>query len=176
MTRILLDTHMLVWALDETSRLPKEVREAIQQPENEVLFSSASIWEIPIKTRLRRAALAERPERIALEAIDVDFTELPIRWRAASAAADLPMHHQDRFDRIVVAQAITEPVHLYTVDRKLAPYSAAAFGPNQSRSNRWSARSTLRTETSTFCPRRNLSLVRKSAGSLDEWMRPSKPG
>jgi PIN domain nuclease of toxin-antitoxin system len=124
MTRILLDTHVLIWALDETSRLPKEVREAIQEPENEVLFSSASIWEIAIKTRLRRADFAERPERIAMEAIDVGFTELPIGWRAASAVADLPMHHQDPFDRIIVAQAITEPAHLYTVDRKLAPYSA----------------------------------------------------
>jgi PIN domain nuclease of toxin-antitoxin system len=123
MTRILLDTHMLIWALDETSRLPKEVREAIQEPANEVLFSSASIWEIAIKTRLRRADFTERPERIAMEAIDVGFTELPIGWRAASAVADLPMHHQDPFDRIIVAQAITEPAHLYTVDRKLAPYS-----------------------------------------------------
>ena len=116
MTRILLDTHMLIWALDETSRLPKEVREAIQEPENEELFSSASIWEIAIKTRLRRADFSERPEWIAMEAIDVGFTELPI-------VADLPMHQQDPFDRIIVAQAMTEPAHLYTVDRKLAPYS-----------------------------------------------------
>jgi PIN domain nuclease of toxin-antitoxin system len=114
---------MLIWALDETIRLPKEVREAIQEPENEELFSSASIWEIAIKTRLRRADFSERPEWIAMEAIDVGFTELPIGWRAASVVADLPMHQQDPFDRIIVAQAMTEPAHLYTVDRKLAPYS-----------------------------------------------------
>jgi len=103
--------------------LPKEGREPIQQPANEVLFSSASIWEITIKTRLRRADFAERPERIETEVIDVGFTELPLGWRAASAVADLPMHHRDPFDRIIVAQAITEPAHLYLVDRKLARYS-----------------------------------------------------
>jgi PIN domain nuclease of toxin-antitoxin system len=123
MTRILLDTHTLIWALDETSRLPKDVREAIQNPENEVLFSSASIWEIAIKARLGRADFGERPERIAAEAIDVGFTELPIGWRAASAVAELPLYHQDPFDRIIIAQAITAPAHLYTVDRRLAQYS-----------------------------------------------------
>jgi PIN domain nuclease of toxin-antitoxin system len=49
--------------------------------------------------------------------------ELPISWHAASAVADLPLHHQDPFDRIIVAQAMTAPAHLYTVDRKLVPYS-----------------------------------------------------
>ena len=58
-----------------------------------------------------------------MEAIDVGFAELPIGSRAASVVADLPMHHQDPFNRIIVAQAMTEPAHLYTVDRKLAPYS-----------------------------------------------------
>ena len=123
MTRILLDTHLLIWALDETSRLPGEVREVLQELDNEVLFSSASIWEIAIKARLRRSDFTVRPERIAMEAIDVGFVELPISWHAASAVADLPLHHQDPFDRIIVAQAMTAPAHLYTVDRKLVPYS-----------------------------------------------------
>ena len=101
MIRILLDTYMRIRASGETSRLPMEVREALQEPETEVLFSSASIWEIAIKTRLRRADFSERPERIAIEAIDVGFTELPIGWRASSVVADLPMHHQDPFDRII---------------------------------------------------------------------------
>ena len=123
MTRILLDTHLLIWSLDETSRLPEEVKDALLKPDNEVLFSSASIWEIAIKARLRRADFAVRPERIATEAIDVGFVELPVGWRAAAVVADLPLHHQDPFDRIIVAQAMTEPAYLYTVDRKLVPYS-----------------------------------------------------
>jgi PIN domain nuclease of toxin-antitoxin system len=103
--------------------LPKEVREILQEPDNEVLFSSASIWEIAIKARLRRADFTVRRGRIGMEAIDVGFAELPVGWHATSVVADLPLHHQDPFDRIIVAQAMTEPAHLYTVDRKLVPYS-----------------------------------------------------
>jgi PIN domain nuclease of toxin-antitoxin system len=123
MSRVLLDTHLLIWALDNTARLPADLRGLIEDPDNDVLFSSASIWEIVIKTRLGRIDFAVRPERVATEAIDVGFTELPVGWRAAAAVADLPLHHRDPFDRIIVAQAMTEPAHLYTVDRALTRYS-----------------------------------------------------
>lgn len=124
MTRVLLDTRLLIWSLDNTDRLPAHVRDLIEDPNNDVLFSSASIWEIAIKTRLGRIDFAVQPERVATEAIDVGFAELPVGWRAAAAVADLPLHHHDPFDRIIVAQAMTEPAHLYTVDRALARYSA----------------------------------------------------
>jgi PIN domain nuclease of toxin-antitoxin system len=123
MTRVLLDTHVLIRALDNTDRLPASVRDLIEDPENDVLFSSASIWEIAIKTRLGRTDFAVGPERVATEAIGVGFAELPVGWRAAAAVADLPLHHCDPFDRIIVAQAMTEPAHLYTVDRVLTRYS-----------------------------------------------------
>jgi PIN domain nuclease of toxin-antitoxin system len=121
--RFLLDTHLLLWALNDPDRLSKATRDAIESPDNDVLFSTASIWEVAIKTRLGRPDFAVRAEKIATEAIARGFAELLIRWQSASAVADLPMHHRDPFDRIIVAQAVTEPVHLYTVDRKLAPYS-----------------------------------------------------
>jgi len=123
MTRVLLDTHLLIWALGNADRLPASIRDLIEDPENDVVFSSASIWEIAIKTRLGRTDFAVRPERVATEAIDVGFAELPVGWRAAAAVADLPLHHCDPFDRIIVAQAMTEPAHLYTVDRALTRYS-----------------------------------------------------
>jgi PIN domain nuclease of toxin-antitoxin system len=123
MTRILLDTHLLIWALDEYDRLPGDIRDLLQDPANEVVFSVVSIWEIAIKARLGRTSFAVRPDEIASSALATGFVELPLRWQAAAAIADLPMHHRDPFDRAIVAQAISEPVHLYTADRKLIPYS-----------------------------------------------------
>jgi PIN domain nuclease of toxin-antitoxin system len=122
-SRILIDTHLLIWALDEFERLPAEMREIIQDPGNDIVFSAVSIWEIAIKLRLGRANFAVRPDEIAASAIATGFSELPLRWQAAAAVADLPLHHRDPFDRVIVAQAIVEPIHLYTVDRKLMPYS-----------------------------------------------------
>jgi PIN domain nuclease of toxin-antitoxin system len=122
-SRLLLDTHLLIWALDEYHQLPADVRDTIQDPLNEVVFSVVSIWEIAIKARLGRTHFAVRPDQIAATAVTVGFAELPLRWPAAAAVADLPMHHRDPFDRVIVAQAMTEPIHLYTVDRKLALYS-----------------------------------------------------
>ena len=100
-------------------------RDAIEDPANDVLFSTASIWEVAIKTRLGRPDFAVRAETIAKEAMARGFAELLIRWQSASIASlicrcitVIP------FDRILLAQAMTEPVHLYTVDRKLVPYSS----------------------------------------------------
>jgi PIN domain nuclease of toxin-antitoxin system len=121
--RLLLDTHLLLWSLAEPARLSDQLRQLIPDPGNEVLFSAASIWEVAIKTRLGRPDFAVRPERIATEAIARGFIELAVNWRAAAAIADLPLHHRDPFDRIIVAQAMTEPAYLYTVDRKLERYS-----------------------------------------------------
>ncbi len=122
--RFLLDTHLLLWALIDPERLSTATRDAIEDPGNDVLFSTASIWEVAIKTRLGRSDFAVRAETIAKEALARGFAELLIRWQSASIVSDLPMHHRDPFDRILLAQAITEPVHLYTVDRKLTPYSS----------------------------------------------------
>jgi PIN domain nuclease of toxin-antitoxin system len=122
--RFLLDTRLLLWALNDPERLGAATRDAIEDPANDVLFSTASIWEVAIKTRLGRPDFAVRPETIAREALARGFAELLIRWQSASIVSDLPMHHRDPFDRILLAQAITEPVHFYTVDRKLAPYSS----------------------------------------------------
>ncbi len=121
--RILLDTHLLLWALDDPDRLNDDVRELLQEPTTTVLFSSASILEIAIKSRLGRPDFAFRPAEIAQAARETGFTELPVFSSAASRVADLPSHHRDPFDRLLIAQAIAEPAHLYTADAILAPYS-----------------------------------------------------
>jgi PIN domain nuclease of toxin-antitoxin system len=121
--RILLDTHVLLWALVEPGRLNPETRIAIRSGDNEVLFSAASIWEIAIKTGLRRADFVADPRAIVAEALDAGFVELVLHSTAAALVAELPLLHRDPFDRVLVAQAIAEPALLYTVDPRLAPYS-----------------------------------------------------
>jgi PIN domain nuclease of toxin-antitoxin system len=122
-SRLLLDTHLLIWALDELDRLPEAIRDLIENSSNEIVFSPVSIWEIAIKARLGRTDFAAQPDEIAAAAVAAGFVELPLHWQAAAAVANLPMHHRDPFDRVIVAQAMTEPIHLYTVDTKLASYS-----------------------------------------------------
>ena len=121
--RVLLDTHVLLWALVEPRRLDKETRATIESGDNEVLFSAASIWEIAIKTGLGRSDFAFDPAEIARAAIDTGFTELAVHSKAAALVSRLPLLHRAPFDRVLVAQAIAEPAALYTTDRQLVPYS-----------------------------------------------------
>jgi PIN domain nuclease of toxin-antitoxin system len=121
--RILLDTHVLLWALAEPHRLDAETRTTIESDATEVLFSAASIWEIAIKAGLGRTDFAVKPAEIARAAVDIGFVELVIRSDAAALVAELPLYHRDPFDRVLVAQAIVEPAALYTADDLLTRYS-----------------------------------------------------
>jgi PIN domain nuclease of toxin-antitoxin system len=117
--KILLDTHVLLWVLGAPGRLPLPVRQEIEDPDNEVLFSAASIWEIAIKASQGRADFANDPALIAGEARAVGFEELPVQARHTFALQDMPWHHRDPFDRLLLAQALSEPAWLYTADRQL---------------------------------------------------------
>lgn len=121
--RVLLDTHILLWALAEPRRLDRETRATIESSDTEVLFSAASIWEIAIKSGLGRSDFAFDAEEIAQAALDTGFTEIALRAKAAALVARLPLLHRDPFDRVLVAQAIVEPATLYTADQQLVPYS-----------------------------------------------------
>lgn len=121
--RLLLDTHVLLWALGDPARLDSAIRDRLEDAANEVLFSAASIWEIAIKAALGRADFTAHPEQVAREARMTGFTELPVNADAAARVAGLPLHHRDPFDRLLVAQAMVEPARLYTVDPLLPPYS-----------------------------------------------------
>jgi PIN domain nuclease of toxin-antitoxin system len=118
--RVLLDTHILYWWFYEHKRLSSEAFESIKGADV-VFFSAASVWEIAIKVRLGK--INADPLKIAHWTGKSDFVELPVLSRHAAAVSTLPMHHTDPFDRLLVAQAITEPLHLLTVDAKLKPYS-----------------------------------------------------
>src|SRR5512134_1633775 len=121
--RLLVDTHVLLWAAAHPERLPESFRERLESPENEVLFSAASIWELAIKMQIGRIALEVTPEDIARTAVDRGFDELPVTSAHAAGVRRLPLHHRDPFDRLLVAQAIHEPARLLTVDRMLRLYS-----------------------------------------------------
>ena len=121
--RVLLDTHILLWALAQPRRLDRETRATIETSDTEVLFSAASIWEIAIKSGLGRSDFAFDAEEIAQAALDTGFTEVAVCAKAAALVARLPLLHRDPFDRVLVAQAIVEPATLYTADQQLVPYS-----------------------------------------------------
>lgn len=120
---LLLDTHVLFWALASPKRLGKDVRAAIEDPSNEVLFSASSIWEIAIKTSLKRIDFQVAPQEITAAALESGFRELPVYSAAAAHTVKLPAHRRDPFDRVLIAQAVTEPAMFYTPDAQLEAYS-----------------------------------------------------
>jgi PIN domain nuclease of toxin-antitoxin system len=121
--RLLVDTHVLLWAAAEPERLPASFRERLKSPESEVFFSAASVWELAIKVQIGRLSLGVPPEEIARTAVERGFEELPVTAAHAAGVGRLPLHHRDPFDRLLVAQAIHEPARLLTVDRGLGRYS-----------------------------------------------------
>ena len=121
--RLLLDTHVLLWALADPARLPAKICDLVEDTSNEVLFSAASIWEIAIKSGLGRVDFAVRPSEIARAARETGFVELTVDADVAARVADLPPLHRDPFDRLLVAQAMAGPLRLCTADPLLPPYS-----------------------------------------------------
>ena len=118
--RLLLDTHVFLWAVTDSPKLKRAARQTIRAAE-EVHVSAASIWEIAIKAGLGRL---EGDASALLEAIaSSGFRELPVSGAHAAAVQRLPPHHGDPFDRILIAQAIAEPLHLMTAEPVLARYS-----------------------------------------------------
>ncbi len=122
-TRFLLDTNILLAALIAPDTLPAEVQGQLSDPAHSILFSAASIWEIAIKYSLGRESFNFRSEDIEQLALETGFTELPILSGHCHRVADLPWHHRDPFDRLLVAQAQAIPAYLLTTDGLLATYS-----------------------------------------------------
>jgi PIN domain nuclease of toxin-antitoxin system len=118
--RVLLDTHIFYWWFSESARISPRALKTISEAEA-VFVSSASIWEISIKARLGK--IDADPQRLFDQMIVYGFRELPVWSKHAMLVAKLPMHHADPFDRLLIAQAISEPLHLVTVDTQLQPYS-----------------------------------------------------
>jgi PIN domain nuclease of toxin-antitoxin system len=120
--KLLLDTHLLLWAAGEPNRLPLAALAEIENPENELLFSPASLWEIAIKRGLGRDDFQVDPRLLRRGLFDNGYHDLPITSEHALAIDGLPAIHKDPFDRILVAQATVEGITLLTIDDLVARY------------------------------------------------------
>lgn len=120
--KLLLDTHVLLWAASEPSKVPPKVRSLILESDNDLFFSAASIWEIAIKSQLGRADFDIDPHILRRGLIDNGYLELPINVEHALAVLALPHLHKDPFDRMLVAQATVEGFVLLTSDEQVAAY------------------------------------------------------
>ena len=120
--KVLLDTHILLWAAAEPERLSAAAHSLLDHPETEPVFSPASIWEVAIKRGLGRADFQVDPVLLRRGLLDNGYAELPITSEHAARLASLPPLHKDPFDRMLVAQAITSGLELLTTDGIVAQY------------------------------------------------------
>jgi PIN domain nuclease of toxin-antitoxin system len=120
--KLLLDTHLLLWAAGQPKRLSAAARKRILDTDNELLFSAASLWEISIKRSLGRSDFVVEPRLLRRGLLDNGYTELPVRGEHAVAIESLPPLHRDPFDRLLVAQATLEGITLLTSDPVVARY------------------------------------------------------
>lgn len=120
---LLLDTHVALWAITDSPRLSREARDLIQSPKATVWVSAASIWEIAIKHALGRGDIPVSSRDALLYFQESGYRFLPVEPEHAAAVETLANHHQDPFDRILVAQALVEPMRLMTRDPLVALYS-----------------------------------------------------
>jgi PIN domain nuclease of toxin-antitoxin system len=123
--KLLLDTHILLWAAGEPRRLTAKTRSMIESPDNDLFFSVASLWEIVIKNGLGRADFQVDVRLLRRGLLDNGYSEMPIASEHIVAIAGLPPHHKDPFDRILVAQAMVEGISLVTADPLVAVYPGA---------------------------------------------------
>ncbi|MCA1366950.1 type II toxin-antitoxin system VapC family toxin [Bradyrhizobium sp. BRP14] len=118
----LLDTHIMLWAAGAPDRLPQAARSVIEDRENALFFSAASLWEIAIKRGLGRADFEADPRLLRRGLLDNGYIELPVDGAHAVAIDQLPPIHKDPFDRILVAQSIVEGLTLMTADDVVGRY------------------------------------------------------
>jgi PIN domain nuclease of toxin-antitoxin system len=120
--KLLLDTHLLLWAAGQPHRLSTAARKLIHAPANDLLFSAASIWEVVIKRGLGRSDFQADPRLLRRGLLDNGYTELPVLSEHVTAIDNLPLIHKDPFDRLLVAQATVEGITLLTADSVVAQY------------------------------------------------------
>lgn len=122
--RLLLDTHIALWAIGDSERLNRRAR-AMMTEATEVYVSAVSVWEVAIKRAIGKIDVDASTFADAVRASG--FRSLAITDQHAAGVQALPLHHADPFDRLLVAQAISEPLRLLTADSQLEPYSELVF-------------------------------------------------
>lgn len=119
MRRLLVDTHTLLWWLSDDPALSSAAREAIAEPANELLVSAVSLWEMAIKRSLGKLRV---PDDLPAQILGQGFGWLPVTAEHAWAVRDLPLHHRDPFDRLLVAQSVLERTPIITADPSFGAY------------------------------------------------------
>lgn len=119
---LLLDTHALIWWLEDSERLGERTRAAMRNPTANLFISVVSVWEMSIKTAIGRLRLAVNPEDSIPELFAAGFQSLPIHFRHAFGVRHLPPHHNDPFDRMLIAQAKCEELAIVTADPAFSAY------------------------------------------------------
>lgn len=126
--RFLLDTHLLLWWMGQSAQLSEEALDLIGDPENHILYSTVSLWEIRLKQSLGKLKVpASLTEALEAQAFDV----LPLRAQHTEGLVGLPWHHRDPFGRMLVAQAQAESIRLLTVDEPLSAYGKCVLVVNR---------------------------------------------
>ena len=120
--KLLLDTHILLWAAGEPEKLSAKGRELLLDPDNALFFSPASIWEIVIKQGLGRDDFQVHPVRLRKLLVINGYSEIPVTSDHTLAVAGLPPYHKDPFDRLLVTQARCEGMRLLTSDTQVIRY------------------------------------------------------
>ena len=118
--KLLLDTHILLWVMRDADELTARARDLIDDAD-EVYVSTISLWEAAIKASVGKLPIG--PDRVESGALRAGFLPLHVTWAHALTLQHLPLHHRDPFDRMLVAQAISEPMHFMTHDAGLARYT-----------------------------------------------------
>lgn len=137
--QVLLDTHTFLWWIEDDPQLSELARSTIEDEENEIFFSAASGWEIAIKSQIGKLNLntSENLEQfVATEIYSNDFKVLPIQLSHTLHIHNLPLHHRDPFDRILVAQSVIEKMPILTIDPLIDQYEVETlWKPNASDSD-----------------------------------------
>jgi PIN domain nuclease of toxin-antitoxin system len=120
---LLLDTHVALWAITDSPKLPKKAREMIESSKSSVWISAATVWEIAIKHSLGRGDMPVSSQDALRYFRESGYRFLPVEPEHAAGVEELAAHHADPFDRILVAQALVEPMRLITHDPMVARYS-----------------------------------------------------
>ena len=125
--KLLLDTHIILWAAGQPDRLSDPTRIMLLDPRNALFFSAASIWEVVIKRGIGRDDFKVDPHRLRKMLIVNGYTELSVTAEHVLRVDTLPMLHKDPFDRLLVAQARSEAMRLLTVDSAIIQYGEAVL-------------------------------------------------
>ena len=122
--KVLLDTNAFLWLITDDDRLSENARQTFLNPENSLFFSAASLWEICIKKSLGKISLKDGWFQTIQEEMEINTIQwLPIEMAHCAEVTELPFHHRDPFDRMLIAQAIVEEMRLLSRDSRLLDYA-----------------------------------------------------